>query len=503
MRIFRYLKWWWYRNKSFVSLDEDGLIGSAYRDGSCFLHSALAKMTEEDVVRIKNMVDSTPDAQEFLTTVKKNVHCYGNTETIRYLRAALAYELENKYRATLEEEGLLSVYEEELNAVLGKQHKGFIGLQPFVLEAFATVLNKEVIVFPSYRKKDYLVTCYQVKRENEQSPFKCTENNFIDREGRKSEDYDQIKEETKKSVSIILNGKHYFPFGNSNLTDKNKNFDNIIQLDSAVKEFLPKGCYDDFFNIFSELDNNKRQCVFNLLNDYEAKYILPVIYRTISKNPNNITRLNTNHSVEISLAYGKNIHVYFTKKIGLESLKESPALSKFINLLDPIEAEICISLINDNDINALLSLYNFSLKQFKTIIIACKILNFSPANLIEQYNSDIEAIKTAIRNKIQEEENLKNILEMPGASKIFKQNPGSFYKIYFFINREVKNLSDNYSQKWLNNLVKFVGFADKKNNAKNQNLNLIKQCLLWNKLNKSQNTELGKKVVESAERFRR
>lgn len=500
-----FLKWLWYRNKSFVSLDEEGLIGSASRDGSCLFHSALAKMTWKDVIRIKNMVDNTPEAQEFLATVKKNINCNSNTETICYLRAALAYELKKKHRAKLEQEDLLSVYEEELNAVLGKQHKGFIGLQPFVLEALATVLNKEVIVFPSYRKKDYLVTCYQVKRENEESSFTCTENNFIDKDGRKTDDYGQIMYEVNQSVSIILNGEHYFPFGNSSLTDKNKNFDNIIQLDSAVKKFLPKGCYDDFFNIFSELDNNKKQIVFKLLNKYKPKYILPVIYYTINKEPDKIKNLNKNYLVKRIFTHKKKLHVNFTKKIGLESLKESPALSKFINLLDPIEAEISASLISEHDQDALSPLYEFSLQEIKTNLIACKILNLSPANLIERYNRDIAATKTAIINKIQEDKNLENILKMPGASEILEQNPESFYEIYLFINREVENLSGNYLQNRLDNLVKYVGFADKKDNEEKQNLNSIKQSLLWHKLanDKDAEAKLGEKMVKSIERFMR
>ena len=58
---------------------------------------------------------------------------------------------------------------------------------------------------------------------------------------------------------------------------------------------------------------------------------------------------------------------------------------------------------------------------------------------------------------------------MHGASEILEQNPESFYEIYLFINREVKNLSGNYLQNRLDNLVKYVGFADKKDNEEKQN----------------------------------
>ena len=276
-------------------------------------------------------------------------------------------------------------------------------------------------------------------------------------------------------------------------------------MDSAVKEFLPKGCYDDFFNIFSELDNNKKQIVFKLLNKYKPKYILPVIYYTINKEPDKIKNLNKNYLVKRIFTHKKKLHVNFTKKIGLESLKESPALSKFINLLDPIEAEISASLISEHDQDALSPLYEFSLQEIKTNLIACKILNLSPANLIERYNRDIAATKTAIINKIQEDKNLENILKMHGASEILEQNPESFYEIYLFINREVKNLSGNYLQNRLDNLVKYVGFADKKDNEEKQNLNLIKQSLLWHKLanDKDAEAKLGEKMVKSIERFMR
>ncbi len=216
----------------------------------------------------------------------------------------------------------------------------------------------------------------------------------------------------------------------------------MISLNLLANEYLPVGCRIDFFDKFFSLDASHKKFIFQLLNKYKPKYIMPVVYLIINANyfPEDKYLSQYINQIDITLDINKELHMYFLNKIGIKTLKNNPKLSSIVNLLSKDKLELCSESIKQSNCDMdtfFLPLYDLSLPMIN-IVIECsykfkmspkefinknpnlnllldfsKMINVKPIDLLKVYKYDISKLILDIESISKNEAAKKSFLDFP------------------------------------------------------------------------------------------
>lgn len=272
--------------------------GKAIGDGSCFIHSVMAHMTQKEFEQVKKYVDENDKTclynegignfLESVRTLRKN-----DSEQICYMRAAIALKMDANSNSKDKD------IDNEIKTVLGKNveikigdgtsknSNGWVGFNQQIVTAVSNLLKRPVLVVSpgsDSHKSGYIYTNNNDKTlasgyysfdmieiKNIESVNKCIKK-IID------------SYEKNRCICIHFNGSdHFNPIGKNNMNDNYKFKPTILPVGDkfATKEQRENSI--KFLNSF-EQKYGEQKFTQKFLNDPDNIKIMSIFYESIAEN---------------------------------------------------------------------------------------------------------------------------------------------------------------------------------------------------------------------------